>query len=74
MALGHSNKDIANALELSVKTVEVHKANAMRKLASRAHRRRPVRPPAGLAPAIPKGFSAGNIRVLPDALAQKGWH
>ena len=33
MALGHSNKDIANTLELSVKTVEVHKANAMRKLA-----------------------------------------
>jgi two-component system response regulator NreC len=32
MALGHSNKDIASSLELSVKTVEVHKANAMRKL------------------------------------------
>ena len=32
MALGHSNKDIANALDLSVKTIEVHKANAMRKL------------------------------------------
>jgi two-component system response regulator NreC len=32
MALGHSNKDIANALTISVKTVEVHKANAMRKL------------------------------------------
>jgi DNA-binding NarL/FixJ family response regulator len=32
MALGHSNKDIANTLDLSVKTVEVHKANAMRKL------------------------------------------
>ena len=32
MALGHSNKDIAAALTLSVKTVEVHKANAMRKL------------------------------------------
>jgi two-component system response regulator NreC len=32
MALGHSNKDIANSLVLSVKTVEVHKANAMRKL------------------------------------------
>ena len=32
MALGHSNKDIAAALILSVKTVEVHKANAMRKL------------------------------------------
>ena len=32
MALGHSNKEIATTLELSVKTVEVHKANAMRKL------------------------------------------
>jgi len=31
-ALGHSNKDIASVLELSVKTVESHKANAMRKL------------------------------------------
>ena len=29
---GHSNKDIANRLNLSVKTVEVHKTNAMRKL------------------------------------------
>jgi two-component system, NarL family, response regulator NreC len=32
MALGHSNKEIASSLEVSVKTVEVHKANAMRKL------------------------------------------
>lgn len=32
MALGHSNKDIAGLLDLSVKTIEVHKANAMRKL------------------------------------------
>jgi two-component system response regulator NreC len=32
MALGHSNKEIASALAISVKTVEVHKANAMRKL------------------------------------------
>jgi DNA-binding NarL/FixJ family response regulator len=32
MALGHSNKDIAAALKVAVKTVEVHKANAMRKL------------------------------------------
>ena len=32
MALGHTNKDIASTLELSVKTIEVHKANAMRKL------------------------------------------
>lgn len=31
-ALGHSNKEIATALDVSVKTVEVHKANAMRKL------------------------------------------
>jgi DNA-binding NarL/FixJ family response regulator len=32
MAVGESNKDIANALDIAVKTVEVHKANAMRKL------------------------------------------
>ena len=32
MALGHSNKEIAATLVLSVKTVEVHKANGMRKL------------------------------------------
>jgi DNA-binding NarL/FixJ family response regulator len=31
-AWGHSNKDIANRLNLSVKTVEVHKTNAMKKL------------------------------------------
>lgn len=32
IAWGHSNKEIAARLELSVKTVEVHKANAMKKL------------------------------------------
>jgi len=32
MALGHSNKEIAALLSLSVKTVEVHKTNGMRKL------------------------------------------
>src|SRR6185295_12377010 len=32
IAWGHSNKEIAAQLDLSVKTVEVHKANAMRKL------------------------------------------
>lgn len=32
MAWGHSNKEIAARLDVSVKTVEVHKANAMRKL------------------------------------------
>jgi len=31
-AKGHSNKEIAAALSISVKTVEVHKANGMRKL------------------------------------------
>lgn len=30
--LGHSNKEIASALSISVKTVEVHKTNGMRKL------------------------------------------
>jgi DNA-binding NarL/FixJ family response regulator len=32
IAWGHSNKEIASRLDLSVKTVEVHKANAMKKL------------------------------------------
>jgi DNA-binding NarL/FixJ family response regulator len=32
MAVGHSNKEIATTLNISIKTVEVHKANAMRKL------------------------------------------
>lgn len=32
IALGYSNKEIAARLELSVKTIEVHKANAMRKV------------------------------------------
>jgi DNA-binding NarL/FixJ family response regulator len=32
MALGHSNKEIGQTLGVSVKTVEVHKANGMRKL------------------------------------------
>jgi DNA-binding NarL/FixJ family response regulator len=31
-ALGHANKEIAAGLNISVKTVEVHKTNAMRKL------------------------------------------
>ena len=32
IAIGHGNKEIAAQLTISVKTVEVHKANAMRKL------------------------------------------
>ena len=32
VAQGYSNKEIAASLELSTKTIEVHKANAMRKL------------------------------------------
>ena len=32
IAWGYSNKEIASQLGLSVKTVEVHKANAMKKL------------------------------------------
>jgi DNA-binding NarL/FixJ family response regulator len=35
IAAGYSNKEIANQLSLSVKTVEAHKANAMRKLGLR---------------------------------------
>ena len=36
IALGHSNKEIAARHSLSVKTVEAHKANAMRKLDMRS--------------------------------------
>ncbi|HYE65420.1 MAG TPA: response regulator transcription factor [Pyrinomonadaceae bacterium] len=36
IAWGYSNKEIAARLEISVKTVEVHKANAMRKLGMRS--------------------------------------
>jgi DNA-binding NarL/FixJ family response regulator len=32
IAIGHSNKDVATQLQISVKTVEAHKAHAMRKL------------------------------------------
>jgi DNA-binding NarL/FixJ family response regulator len=32
IAVGHSNKEIAALLELSVKTIEVHRASGMRKL------------------------------------------
>jgi DNA-binding CsgD family transcriptional regulator len=35
IAQGHSNREIAAALDISVKTVEVHKANGMRKLGLR---------------------------------------
>jgi DNA-binding NarL/FixJ family response regulator len=35
IASGYSNKEIAARLDLSVKTVEAHKANAMRKLGLR---------------------------------------
>jgi DNA-binding NarL/FixJ family response regulator len=32
IAWGHSNKEIAARLDISVKTVEAHKANAMKRL------------------------------------------
>jgi DNA-binding NarL/FixJ family response regulator len=35
IARGYSNKEIASQLDLSVKTIEVHKANGMRKLGLR---------------------------------------
>lgn len=35
VATGHTNKEIAASLDITVKTVEVHKANAMRKLSLR---------------------------------------
>jgi two-component system response regulator NreC len=34
--VGYSNKEIAARLDISVKTVEAHKANAMRKLDMRS--------------------------------------
>lgn len=36
IAWGYSNKEIASRLELSVKTIEAHKSNAMRKLGMRS--------------------------------------
>jgi DNA-binding NarL/FixJ family response regulator len=36
LAEGHSNKHIANSLDLSVKTVETHRAAIMRKLELRS--------------------------------------
>jgi DNA-binding NarL/FixJ family response regulator len=36
IARGYSNKDVAARLEISVKTVEAHKANSMRKLGMRS--------------------------------------
>jgi len=36
IALGYSNKEIAAQLEISVKTVEAHKANSMRKIDARS--------------------------------------
>jgi len=36
IALGYSNKEIAERMQVSVKTVEAHKANAMRKLDMRS--------------------------------------
>jgi DNA-binding NarL/FixJ family response regulator len=36
IAWGYSNKEVAARMEISIKTVEVHKANAMRKLGMRS--------------------------------------
>jgi DNA-binding NarL/FixJ family response regulator len=37
LALGRSNKEVATALDISVKTVDVHRANIMRKLKLRTY-------------------------------------
>jgi len=37
LALGRSNKEVATALDLSVKTVDVHRSNIMRKLKLRTY-------------------------------------
>jgi DNA-binding NarL/FixJ family response regulator len=37
LALGRSNKEVATALDLSVKTVDAHRSNIMRKLALRTY-------------------------------------
>jgi len=37
LAAGRSNKEVASTLELSVKTVDVHRANIMRKLRLRTY-------------------------------------
>jgi len=42
VAWGHSNKEIAARLDLSVKTIEVHKANAMKKLGSYTEKAKPL--------------------------------
>jgi DNA-binding NarL/FixJ family response regulator len=36
IAWGHSNKEIAARMEISVKTVEAHKANALKRLGMRS--------------------------------------
>lgn len=36
IALGHSNSDIAERLDISVKTIEAHKANSLKKLGMRS--------------------------------------
>ena len=73
MAVGHSNKEIA-ALDLSVKTVEVHKANAMRKLGLPG--RTDVVSYALLQGWLrdPQGFSAGIKGFPPDAALCARWH
>ena len=59
IAWGYTNKEIAAQLDLSVKTVETHKANAMHKLGvTQPHRYRPVRAAAGLAPGHLTGYDA----------------
>ena len=58
IAAGYSNKEIASRLTLSVKTVEAHKANAMRKLGLSGRIEIVTRHPPGLVEGR-LGFSRG---------------
>lgn len=72
IALGSSNKVIARALDISPRTVEIHRANMMAKLGI-AHAAEAVRLQciAGLAPGTSADDNGGG---LPVRLAPADWH